>query len=86
MQILLTTDEYDRLRGESAARARAAADRLQKVCTLAAEHVPVTLTWGPWAETPQPWGCILTRGTKTEYCDECPVREECPCQAKQWSK
>ena len=87
MQILLTMAEYDDLRGQSVARARDGADKLQRVCTLAAEHVPcVTVSWGPWKEPPQPWGCILTPGSKTEYCDECPVRNECPSTEKQWSK
>jgi hypothetical protein len=79
MQYLLTAEEYSELnRAEELARRRVK-EQLQRVCTLAAEHVPVNT---------KPWGCILSENKmhRCGYCDDCPVRKECPYPDKEFSK
>jgi len=76
MQYLLTEKEH-------AALVRAPADvreelegSLLKVCSMVAEATP---------RNEHGWkGCVANR--TTEYCDLCPVEEECPYQHKNWSK
>lgn len=61
---------------------------LQELCRLAARHVPIKYSWSPGME-PKPWGCILDKaGTHRNpgYCDECPARNLCPYEHKEWSK
>lgn len=84
MQYLLTQAEYENMREAAKVLEREVTNRLQRVCTVAAERVPITLSWGQWAERPLPWGCVLTRSA--EYCDYCPVVNECPSKEKEFSK
>lgn len=87
MQYLLTQQEYDALQREKRLRTEAQTAELQKLCTLAAQHVPVVVRWSS-DKTPRPWGCILDAdGTKNPgYCDLCPAQDVCPCERKEWSK
>ena len=84
MKYLLTQKELDDLHRKATELDGKTKADLQAVCTLAANHVPVSLPWkGP--EERGIWGCILT--TETEhYCDECPVRNACPYPNKEWSQ
>lgn len=84
MQYILTQAELDALHESNDERIRTMTVELQEVCTMAADHVPVTVNWFNDGK-PKPWGCILT--VKHEhYCDECPVNERCPFEHKHWSK
>jgi len=84
MQYLLTEEEFNDLHEGHANEIFVIKERLQKACTLAAEHTPVKL---PWAEDddPVPWGCVRVND-HTSYCDECPVRKICPYEGKRYSK
>jgi hypothetical protein len=83
MQYLLTESEYLKLKGEAIQKIKVNERKLQELCTLAAQHIPIVPHWGE-DRTPRPWGCILKR--QTPYCDECPVKELCPYDNKEWSK
>lgn len=87
MQYILTQQEYDELRRDKATRATAKKDELQKLCTDAANHIPIVRSWAP-NEPPEPWGCILTQGGPNAfgYCDDCPAQEICPHDGKEWSQ
>lgn len=85
MEYLLSQEEYDKLRTEGTTRSKKAREQLQRVCTLAAENVPVKIPY--IKDRPEePWGCILTEKTKCGYCDHCPVQRDCPSGLKSWSK
>jgi hypothetical protein len=83
MQFLLTEEEHRDLVVRAKIRSDDEHKRLQRVCTMAAEHTPVTRDWEP-NEPPRPWGCILTNSA--DYCDHCPVRQDCPYTRKELSK
>lgn len=86
MQYLLTKLEYDELQSEKRLRIEAQTAELQKLCTLAAQHVPVVVDWSH-DKTPRPWGCILKDGEKSHgYCDLCPAQDLCPYEHKEWSQ
>ena len=86
MQYLLTKKEYGKLVAAAEKKRPKADERLiQDLCTAVAENKPVTVSWFFDGE-PHPWGCILTKGGLTGYCDECPVRDVCPYPSKRWSK
>jgi hypothetical protein len=87
MQYLLTEQEYKELYAKIARAEEEVQARLQKVCTLAAKHVPVKHPWDKNVPA-TPWGCIIGGGGKQGpgYCDECPVSKECPCPHKEWSQ
>lgn len=85
MQYVLTQEELDALRGAAEKAKLDARDRVQKLCTLVAQHMPVPRRWDP-AATPIPWGCILVGPNKNGYCDDCPVQDDCPYPHKKWSK
>lgn len=85
MQYLLTQAELDALNASGQKRAAASKVALQRACTLAAKHTPIVVDWHP-DKTPRPWGCILDKDSNPGYCDECPVREACPNDDKEWSK
>lgn len=85
MMYVLNEHEFKVLNEAKRARQAADAEALQRVCTLAAQHVPVVVSWSH-DKTPRPWGCILDPGSNPGYCDCCPVSEVCPCQQKEWSK
>lgn len=85
MQYVLSEEEYK----EFSSRVRLSdyqktVDKLQKVCVLAANHVPCHRYWDE--DNKSPWGCNLKDGVKGGYCDDCPVAEECPYPNKHWSK
>jgi len=86
MQYLLTQQEYEALRREKQLYTEAQTTELQKLCTMAAQHIPVVIEWSR-DTTPSPWGCILSRGEQDPgYCDCCPAQEVCPHEGKEWSK
>lgn len=85
MQYLLTEEEYAELHAVLRHEREKAREALQRACTLAADHVPVTLPWAKDA-APRPWGCIRSRPSPSGYCDECPVKDICPHDKKRWSK
>lgn len=85
MQYILTQQEYEALRLERRRRTEKETATLQALCTLAAQHIPVSVEWrsGP----PKPWGCILGPSEQDpSYCDECPARDVCPNDGKEWSQ
>jgi hypothetical protein len=84
MQYILTEQEYAELKREQSAKAKVSADRLQEICTLAAQHIPVPQDWST-DKTPCPSGCILAEPSPG-YCDDCPVSDICPNPRKEWSK
>lgn len=85
MQYILSEQEYKELvNARKNAQNDARAD-LQKVCTLAAKHTPVTVSWMSKNE-PEPWGCILDEESDPGYCDHCPVMHICPYEGKELSK
>lgn len=84
MQYILTEAEYAELKLERDARERSMTGRLQEICTLAAQHIPVPCDWSR-DKQPRPWGCILAKPSPG-YCDDCPVSDVCPNPCKEWSK
>lgn len=85
MQYILTESEYAELKLERDARERSMEVRLQEICTLAAQHIPVPCDWSQ-DKQPRPWGCILAKPRSSGYCDDCPVSDVCPNPRKEWSK
>ena len=86
MQFILTQQEYDALLREKRLRSDGEKAKLQALCTLAANHIPVLREWSPDV-APAPWGCILgPLSPRPEYCDECPAKDVCPHDGKEWSK
>ena len=86
MQYLLTQQEYDALHREKRLRTDAQTAELQKLCTLAAQHIPIVLEWRR-DKPPSPWGCILgPREQNPGYCDDCPSKQVCPHDGKEWSQ
>ena len=86
MQYLLTEQEYNALKAEQRRRMEASEAELQAFCTLAAMHIPVVLEYSH-DKTPRPWGCILGPVTQTPgYCDDCPAKNICPNDRKEWSQ
>lgn len=86
MQYLLTEVEFRELNqlAESGIKSPTK-DELQKFCTRVADEMPIRWTWGEGQLTPKPWGCILT-ATHEWYCDQCPAKDLCPHEHKEWSK
>ena len=81
MQYLLTPEEYEALKNAGANEKTRLEAVLQDLCTKVADHMPVA----GYPREGKPWGCIKT--VKHEwYCDQCPVRQVCPNQWKEWSK
>ena len=86
MQYILTESEYMDLKRDYNEKLRASNDNLQRICTLAAQHIPVPCDWGV-DKTPRPWGCVLGEPAQDPgCCDDCPVMEICPNPHKEWSK
>lgn len=100
MQYLLTKDEYEALRKDSAQRAEDESKRLRALCRLALRYVPsltsagherVTFkgaipTVGDIDVTHGPHGCIYVKdGPDPIHCDFCPVQHMCP-DVKDWSQ
>lgn len=89
MQYILSEEEYSALITKGKKREVADKELIQKLCTLCAEHIPVTPYWNKDDKSyiPEPWGCILTKGGNgCGYCDDCPVQDDCPYDDKDWSK
>lgn len=86
MQILLTEAEYNELKSQKRERISASKAELQRLCTLAAQHIPVPCDWSE-DKAPRPWGCIIgPREQDPGYCDDCPVGAICPHTGKEWSQ
>ena len=86
MQYILSEAEYQELKRDQATRLRVKQEKLQSICTLAAQHIPVAHDWSH-DKTPRPWGCILGPDEQNPgYCDDCPVSDLCPHPGKEWSK
>ena len=88
MQYILTEAEYKALAEKSDALKEATRKTVQDLCTKVANHMPIRWTWGEGAKKARPWGCIITaRASHREwYCDQCPVRIQCPFESKEYSK
>ena len=86
MQYLLSEDEYNDLTDKKTNATKCSTEQLQKLCTLAAIHVPTNRDFDP--DDKSPWGCILTTDTDnwTCYCDNCPAQDVCPEPKKLWGK
>lgn len=86
MQYLLSEGEYSELKRDQSDRIQMSKAKLQALCTLAAQYIPVPHEWSQ-DKTPRPWGCILgPRDQDPVYCDDCPASEICPNPRKEWSK
>lgn len=86
MQYILTAQEYDELHRDKQRRTAEQTVELQKLCTLAAQHIPIVMEWAD-DKTPRPWGCILgPREQHPGYCDDCPAQNVCPHPYKEWSQ
>ena len=85
MQYVLTEVEYQSLVARKTERDQKATEELQALCTLAAKHIPVSVSWMRDRD-PMPWGCILDDYQATPYCDECPARKVCPYEGKEYSQ
>lgn len=77
MQYLLTKEEFEKLERVEVGQIVVNKNELQKLCELAANHVPVDRDWD--INDKSPWGC--TGG----YCDECPSQNLCT-KPKDYSK
>lgn len=96
MQYILSQEEFDQLKNESANAIKKVTADLQTACTLVADHMPIKHPWasasvivGVSASMELPWGCIITRKSNDDwywYCDHCPVRKICPHPNKNFSK
>jgi len=90
MQYILTNDEYTSLRDAPDIARYEQEEKIQTLCTMVANHMPVPRPWAGENAEPQPWGCILTPSTLNRsnpgYCDDCPVKNMCPKKGKLWSK
>jgi hypothetical protein len=85
MQILLTQEEYDALKSAPERVKENQRALLQRLCTEIADLKPVLGWWNRTEGTPTPWGCIHTRKSEW-YCDDCPVKHDCPETHKNWSQ
>jgi len=84
MQYILTESEYAILQNHQRELKIKDTKKLQELCTKIADTMPVFREWDK--QTPMhPWGCILS-DKSPGYCDECPVKDICPCDAKEWSQ
>ena len=59
-------------------------EALQEFCTMVANNLPVVGWWNE-GKQPSPWGCVLTT-ERDWYCDDCPSKNICPNEWKEWSK
>jgi hypothetical protein len=83
MEYILSQSEYDALACNDKSKVILDRDALQKLCTLAANHVPVDRDW--YKENRSPWGCVLEYNNGG-YCDDCPTQDICPYEDKPFSK
>ena len=83
MQYVLTEEEYKALHASNDAERKQWAISMQRLCTMVADHMPAGVEW---IGKEKPWGCILTQDHGEWYCDDCPVKNDCPYENKQWSE
>ena len=67
MQFLLSEEELTTLTEKNEVLIETFMSKLQALCTLAANNVPVVRSWDK--DNRKPWGCILDEETDPEYCD-----------------
>lgn len=86
MQYVLTETEYNALVDAGDIAKAELKTQLQVLSTMVADHMPIAVEWK--GEDPKPWGCVRTRGGHNfgGYCDDCPVRDQCPHDWKRWSQ
>lgn len=84
MQYLLSKEEFDLLKEQANGHRINATNALQAFCTRVADELPVS-GWHAEGDAKRPWGCILTKEHKW-VCDECPSKDVCPYEHKEWSK
>ena len=82
MQYVLTEEEYKELVDAKKKALKDVENTLQKLCTIAADNLPVKVYWSKEME---PWKCIHSVKEHEWYCDNCPVQDVCPSN-KHWSK
>lgn len=82
MQYILTQEEYNRLTYQTNQEIGELRDEVNELCMRIAVSEPVKRTW---CDETKPWGCIHSEVNKADYCDECPVSENCH-MPKSWSK
>lgn len=83
MRYILDQKEYDDLVSLRDDRIHEADEILQDLCTKVAVHMPSIKVDGKPDLVPH--GCILTKPTRLDYCDHCPVQDVCPNPYKSWS-
>lgn len=83
MQYVLTENEYKELCARGFENENELKRKLQHVCTFAANTIPIEIQGG-WKKAPN-W-CVLSTKDQFCYCDDCPVKEYCPSDAKRFSK
>lgn len=84
MQYILSQEEYSNLLKKKEENSRLTKKKLQELCTDISDNLPIAITWASGLPK-RPWGCIIT-AKREHYCDECPVREICPNDHKNFSK
>jgi hypothetical protein len=84
MQYLLTETEYNNLIAQAKKKNEKQKKELQELCTLAAMHVPIEVSW---IGKPVLWGCILgPEEQNSGCCDDCPSLKVCPYEHKEFSQ
>lgn len=80
MQVLLTEQEYDKLKARANDSARQIKKEVEKktneFCQEIANTVPIPGWHTPDGEDAAPWGCVHTP-PQGGYCDDCPARKFC---------
>lgn len=85
MKYLLDEGEYKELLNMGRERSKELDKKVQELCTMVADHVPVVRSWEK--DKPlRPWGCILSEANSCGYCDECPASKLCPYPSKEFSQ
>jgi hypothetical protein len=85
MRYCLSEEEYNKLMIERIKIGDASREKLQRVCMLVANFVPVP-------PNNEPWNCYLDGEGKPmkemadHYCDGCPVSKECPYDGKKFGE
>lgn len=91
MQYLLTDTEYNELVERGRYRKASLDANLQAFCTRIANELPISGWHANYGgkDGKKPWGCIITEAKTNNqdwYCDDCPSKEICPYEGKEWSK
>lgn len=86
MQYIISQDELNAdLQRRDKLRKLPSIEKLQEFCTFVAETMILTEGWAKGRKH----GCILAeraRGEPIGYCDDCPAKDVCPYDNKEWSK